>query len=281
MDARPVVVGYHDRKDSREALAWAADEAAAWGRPLQVLFAANYPGMITPPGSSIELEPGALDAANEVTTRGVAEALALQPDLAVSGRTEVTSPTRALMEASEDAALLVIGSRGYGPLLGTLLGSISLIVPARAACPVVVVKPACARTRPGPERRVVVGTDGSEHAAGAVEFAAGVAERSGAALEVLCSTGEPPLYGVTTMDPHEAARQILAVTEAAVAVAHPEVEVRTRLAEGPAAEVLLAAAAGAGMVVVGSRGRGAFTGMIAGSVSMAVVHGAEAPVAVV
>lgn len=280
MDELPIVVGFHDRPHSREALTWAADEAACRETPLVVLYAANYPGMIVPEGAHFESDSGALEAANEITARGVVQALAEHPDIAVSGQTEVTSPARALVEASGTAGLLVLGSRGRGPVLATLLGSISLVVAARATCPVLVVKPDCASTRPGPERRVVVGTDGSPAASAAVVFAAEFASGRSAGLEILCCTGEAPPGGLEPADVERAAAEILALAARAAAQIDPDLPVTTRLAAGLAEEVLVAASPDAGLVVVGSRGRGAFHGMIAGSVSMAVIHGALCPVAV-
>ena len=70
-----VVVGYNGKDHSRAALAWGAQEAARRDAPLLVLFAANYPGMTVEPGPGLfHREPGALEAAEEVTARGVAEA---------------------------------------------------------------------------------------------------------------------------------------------------------------------------------------------------------------
>lgn len=280
MDALPVVVGFHDRPHSREALTWAAEEATTRGLPLLVLYAANYPGMIVPEGAHFETDSGALAAANEVTARGVAQAVTERPGIVVSGQTDVTSPARALVEASSAATLLVIGSRGRGPVLGTLLGSISLVVPARALCPVVVVKQECATTRPGPARRVVVGTDGSPAAGAAVAFAAQYAAGRSAELEIHCCTGEVA-RGVRAEDVRRAAEDVLASAVRSVEQDQPGVVVRARVEEGLPEEALVAASEQAGLLVVGSRGRGAFKGMIAGSVSMAVIHGARCPVAVI
>ena len=75
-----VVVGYNGKKHSRAALAWGADEAAKRDAPLLVLFAANYPGMTVEPGSGLHhRDPGALEAAEEVTARGVSQAVEARP----------------------------------------------------------------------------------------------------------------------------------------------------------------------------------------------------------
>jgi nucleotide-binding universal stress UspA family protein len=142
-----VVVGYNGRPHSRAAVVWAAHEAARRGSPLVVLYAADYPGMAGPPGVGLlHREPGALEAAEEVTARGVAEAVATRPDLRVLGATEVTGPAHALVEAGEDASLVVVGSRGRGRLARAVLGSVAAEVSARATAPVVVV------TGPRPRR---------------------------------------------------------------------------------------------------------------------------------
>ena len=58
----------------------------------------------------------------------------------VSQRVVRGHPAQVLLDAAEDAALLVVGSRGRGGFTGMLLGSVSQHVIARAACPVVVVR---------------------------------------------------------------------------------------------------------------------------------------------
>lgn len=276
-----LVVGYNGRKPSRPALAWAADEAARRDTPLLVVYAANYPGMNIDPGPGLlDPDPGALDAAQEVTARGVAEALVRQPGLQVSGATEVTSPARALVEAGRGAGLLVVGTRGRGPAAGALLGSVSFNVAAAASCPVVVVKGGPRQRPVGSDRHVVVGTDGSAHAEAAVDFAAEQADRAGAALEVVCCTGADP---ATEPDPHilrANAERIAGRVSETLQRTRPTLVVRARVEEGPAGRALVAASADAGMVVLGTRGRGAFHGWLLGSVSHAVIHGAACPVAV-
>ena len=69
----------------------------------------------------------------------------------------MTSPTEALVEESAEASLLVVGSRGRGSVLATLLGSVSFAVASTAQCPVVVVKEGCGAMVVGRRNRVVVG----------------------------------------------------------------------------------------------------------------------------
>jgi nucleotide-binding universal stress UspA family protein len=277
-----VLVGYNGKAHSRAALAWGADEAARRDAPLLVLFAANYPGMTIEPGPGLlHRDPQALEAAEEVTARGVSEALDAHPELLVVGATEVTSPTMALTEASNDAALVVLGSRGYGRVVGALLGSVAFGVAARARCPVVIVKDGTTTRRVGPEHRVVVGTDGSLEAAAAVDFAAAHAVTTSALLEIVTCTGGHELADIDERGLRAAATHIAASAADRLRETHPELELTTLVQDCPAEVTLVDASVDAGMVVVGTRGRGAFEGLLLGSVSHAVIHGARCAVAVV
>ena len=272
----PVVVGYNGKEHSRQALLWAAAEATRRRLPLLVVFAANYPGMAADP-----LEPGALEADEEVTARGIREALDTSPDLQVSGITEVISPTRAMIEASASSALVVIGTRGHGSIAGALLGSVAFAVAARAECPVAVIGGEPARRPIGPRWRVIVGTDGSEPAAAAVAFAADWALEDSAALEVVTCTGDHPFADADPEVLRTAAATIAQSAADRLRTTHPSLTVTVRVEDTTAERTLIDASSDAGLVVVGTRGRGAFTGMVLGSVSHAVIHGADSPVAVV
>jgi nucleotide-binding universal stress UspA family protein len=284
MSEKPVVVGYNDRPHSRLALTWAVREASRRGAPLVVLYAANYPGMATA-GSGPGLrqwEPDALEAAEEVTLHGVGAALTQQPDLRVSGLTPVTSPSQALIDASADASLLVLGTRRLGSALGAILGSVAFTVAGRARCPVIVVKAASSADEGlRPKGRVVVGTDGSASAAGAVEFAAESATATSAALEIVAATGQEPGPGVGVEQARASMTHVVDSSVAVVRSAWPSLSVAGRVEDGSAEQALIAASAQADLVVVGSRGRGAFEGLLLGSVSHAVIHGSDCSVGVV
>ena len=277
-----VVVGYNRKEHSRAALTWGAEEAMRRAIPLLVLYAANYPGMTVEPGPGLlHRDPLALEAAEEITARGVAEALDAHPGLWVAGATEVTSPSQALIEASNDAALVVLGSRGYGRLVGALLGSVAFAVAARAGCPVIVVKDETAHRPVGPKHRVVVGTDGSPEAASAVSFAAERAAAASASLEIVTCTGGRQAEGGDGPEMRPAADRIAHGAADRLRDTHPELAVTTRVEDCPAEMTLIEASTDAALVVVGTRGRGRFEGMLLGSVSHAVIHGAACTVAVV
>jgi nucleotide-binding universal stress UspA family protein len=135
--------------------------------------------------------------------------------------------------------------------------------------------------------RIVVGVDGSEAGEAALRFAVAEARLRGAPLEAVIAWHEPyvaPTLAPVVPDPtvfaDAAARTLDQSVEAAVAGGDP-IEVKRVVKRGGAAEVLLEQADGADLLIVGSRGRGGFAGLLLGSVSQQVVHHATCPVVVV
>ena len=145
----------------------------------------------------------------------------------------------------------------------------------------IVVKEDAADLPVGPEHRVVVGADGSAEAAAAVDFAAVRAAAASAALEVITCTGGHQVEDVNERELRASADRIAEAAAGWVRGTHSEVTVTTRVEDCPPELTLVDASADAGMVVVGTRGRGAFEGMLLGSVSHAVIHGVGCAVAVV
>ena len=139
--------------------------------------------------------------------------------------------------------------------------------------------------------RIVVGVDGSAHARQALRFALAEAALRGARVVVVGSWAIPPLaatgvgmipaFDLLRTELADSASEVLSRELAEVADVAAGVEVEQHLAQGDAAGVLVEAAAGAELLVVGSRGRGGVTGTLLGSVSRACLHHAPCPVAVV
>ncbi|WP_327188575.1 universal stress protein [Streptomyces xinghaiensis] len=126
---------------------------------------------------------------------------------------------------------------------------------------------------------VVAGVDGSDSSLRAVDWAADAAVRHEAPLRVLCATG--PALGTPVPELRENAERIrdLALEHARKRV--PSVEVTGEIVPENAADALLSAGRNAFALVVGSRGRGGVTGMLLGSVGLAVAGRADCPVVVV
>ena len=141
-------------------------------------------------------------------------------------------------------------------------------------------------TEDKPERVIVVGVDGSKSSSGALAWAADEARLRGATLKVVRAWRVPVLaYGPYASPPppedfKKSAEALLSEQVTTVLGPSPVVTVVREVAEGPAAEVIVAASAGADMVVVGSRGLGGFGGLLLGSVGAQVAHHAHCPVTI-
>jgi nucleotide-binding universal stress UspA family protein len=190
-----------------------------------------------------------------------------------------------LVRIADDAGLLVVGSRGRGAVRSAVLGSVALHCSTQARCPVVVVRPAPETTSPS---RVVVGVDGSAASRLAVVRAAEAAEEVGAELEAVAAFAAPnywsDLYVVLTESIAElrnAARRRAETEVTQVLGEEPRVRVSVVTVEGPAGDALVQQAAGAALLVVGSRSRSRLPGMVLGSAALHCVVHAACPVMVV
>jgi nucleotide-binding universal stress UspA family protein len=132
---------------------------------------------------------------------------------------------------------------------------------------------------------IVVGMDGSDTSVSALRWACDVASRSGAAVEAVITwqwpTGLGPAMAFPAgYDPEGDARTMLDEDLGPMAASHPAVVIGSRVIEGRAAEVLVEASRTAELLVVGSRGHGAFAGMLLGSVSQHCASHALCPVVI-
>ncbi|GLW55136.1 universal stress protein [Kitasatospora phosalacinea] len=131
----------------------------------------------------------------------------------------------------------------------------------------------------------VVGVDGSASSKRALRWAARQAELTEAVLRAVLAWQLPSGYGMpadfSDTDFAGQARRVLEDSTAEALGGHPGVEVVLKVVQGHPAPVLVEEAEGADLLVVGSHGRGAFTGMLLGSVSGHCVHHAPCPVLVV
>ncbi|GAQ50383.1 universal stress protein [Streptomyces acidiscabies] len=272
----PVVVGVDGSESSLRAVDFAADEAALRGAPLRLVHASlweRYEGSslaenLGRPAERVTAEDILRTAEQRATLRG--------PGLEVSLDVLPEEPEYALIREGRDASLLVVGTRGRGGLAELLLGSVSLAVAARAACPVIVV-----RGDHDPQRRVVVGIGERE---AALDFAVQEARLRHATLDAVrawrCPARESTDHPLLAGEPARLHEQH-AVEALDRALKNAPATVNRRTAEGPARTVLLAASHGADLLVVGARRHPGHLGLQLGRVAHAVLHHSSCAVAVV
>jgi nucleotide-binding universal stress UspA family protein len=200
-------------------------------------------------------------------------------------RTEVvySRVVPALIHASEEAWMVVTGSEGMGALGRLLLGSVATALLHHAHCPVAVIHSDEGGT-PDSNASVLLGIDGSPASEAATALAFDEASRRGVELVALHAWSDVGVFPVLGMDWHEResqAQEVLAERLAGWQERYPDVRVRRLIVCDKPARWLLEESERAQLVVVGSRGRGGFPGMLLGSVSSAVAQSATVPVIVI
>ncbi|MFE7172915.1 universal stress protein [Streptomyces sp. NPDC057616] len=287
----PVVVGLDGAPASATAAWWAAREAVDRHLPLLLLHS------WTAQPYDVPADRKALAKARhggQILQRTQSELLDRHPDLELVTELVPVSAAQALLDASGTASLLVLGSRGHGPVAGFMLGSISLQVLGLARCPTVTVRadhPAVETGwgRPAADDRqeIVVGVrEAGPVSDPLLEFAFTAAELRGArvravrALPVSSLVTHPPVGradGGYETDEHGR----LAAALAPWRQKFPDIDVVDHVARGPAAQVLLAASAHGMLTVLGRRRHPSPLTWKLGPVAHAALHHAPCPVAVV
>lgn len=285
--AHTIVVGVDGSATSDRAVAWAAEQARLEGRDLTLLHATGTVGTTT----MLWMDQAGVDSAAAVEgIRQEAEQLLqaaadrvaeLAPDVTVRGVVAELDPRDALLEVSPGAAMLVVGSRGRGPVASLLLGSVAHALSRQPACPVVVLRPVAESVS---RRGVLVGVDEAGTSTHALAFAYRQASVRRLPLRVVhciwdarASSGEvgPDEEG------YDAERLLLAETVSGMAEQYPDVEVATVLARGMVDRTLVRLGEEAELVVVGTRVRGWVTGLVRGRISSIVTEQSSSIVAVV
>lgn len=289
---RGIVIGYDGSPGSRVALDWAVEVARRQGAPLKVLHAVEIVPVPASPAFSPTLPTSTFEEAPQaVLHEGVRRATQWLGDGQVSATTVMGGAAANLVEASEGSAMVVTGCRGRGRLVAGVLGSVSYAVTAHAHCPAVIVR-GDQPVMPDREHKVVAGVDDSESSHQALALAAEIAASAGAPLQIVCVAAmlvpEAWAWAETSSAGTGHADALRAQAEATVKRAgervrdaHPGLTVKTDVLLGHPGHVLAQLGHEAGLVVVGSRGRGGFTGLLLGSVSHTVIHEAGCPVMVV
>ncbi|MCC5033865.1 universal stress protein [Streptomyces sp. WAC 00631] len=274
MTTRRVVVGVDGSLLAVRALDRAAEEAALRGAALEIGYAVPDP-----------------DVAGPVLQTAVSRARARHPGLEATAVPLTGEPARALADLGRDAALTVVGSRGFGGFAGLLLGSVSLRLAAYTESPLLVVR---RDAHPAEYGEVLLGIESDEDA-DASAYAFEEAERRHARLRIVhawtyrYSVPDALVPVPATSVQEDINRQAAAeeavpgFTVAGLREKHPRVGIETRTVRSGPVHALLNATRTADVVVIASHrrpGEGRY-GFQLGHVTRALLHHAHCSVVVV
>jgi nucleotide-binding universal stress UspA family protein len=288
-----ITVGVDGSAGSTAAVAWAAKIASLRHLELKIVHGLQVAGLYYGGGMTGTGAATLFEAVQADGERAVADARAvaasIDKDLAVTTELPNDPPVPMLIDESRHARLLVVGRTGTGGFADMLLGGTAASVASHAHCPVAVVRGRRSSTDIPAAGPVVVGVDGSPNSEQALAVAFEEASLRGAPLVAVHAWAD-----VTYEDTRGTARiltqpesleegeeRLLAQRLAGWQEKYPDVEIRRQLVRDRPRHVLLEASETAQLVVVGSRGRGGFSGMLLGSTSQALALHAQCPVLVV
>ncbi|GAB2953301.1 universal stress protein [Nonomuraea fastidiosa] len=281
---RPVLVGYDDYPESRDALVWAVEEARLRGLPLLVCHALHWPYLprTVPQDVFQQIEHVALSIVEE----GVRRAKELAPELDVQSMLGSGTPSAVLLRAASEAELTVLGARGQGGFEGLQVGSAAVQVPAHSSRPVIVVRPSPHRPS-GEEARIVVGLDGSPPSLAAFDFALDEAALRGCTVSALCcwtdcgsASWQEPLPFVNSHALRTGAEARFREVVSHLARRRPDVTVFTEFVTERPQRVLIDMARDATLLVLGNRGNECPPCMLLGRVTQTALLESWCPVAV-
>ncbi|WP_375481422.1 universal stress protein [uncultured Mycobacterium sp.] len=282
-----IIVGVDGSPASNAAVCWAANDAVIRHIPLTLVHTINPVATTWP----------AIPAPNEFAVwqenegrRILADTLKIARDTTKDNprtpiETELTfsAATPALLGLSKVAKLVVVGNTGRGGLARGLLGSVSSSLVRHSHCPVAVVRDEEPRVPHPAQAPVLVGLDGSPASELAIAIAFDEASRRRVDLIALHAWSDREIIELPGLDwaaVKAEEERLLAEGLAGWREHYPDVKVSTLLVCDRPSRVLVETSEAAQLVVVGSHGRGGFTGMLLGSVSNAVVQSARTPVIV-
>jgi nucleotide-binding universal stress UspA family protein len=289
-----ILVGIDGSDTATAALHWAAAEAELRAVPLVIanVYTARVGGYPT------ELPVTVFEVLRKDSAQILAEAGAdvreRHPEVQVTTVTRSGGAIPLLVQEAHGKELAVIGSRGLGGFTGLLLGSVGMGLATHAPCPVAVIRGDAAIPVSGAPAPIVVGVDGSHEADQAVQAAFHEAQLRRSPLRIVHCWQDPTTDRFTTaagrsgslaeFDEQAWKDRAAATLDESLREARnafPEVPVEAVVDWRRPTVALLERAAGAQLLVVGSRGRGAFKGLVLGSTSRVMIQHAPCPVLVV
>jgi nucleotide-binding universal stress UspA family protein len=284
-DGMSIVVGVDGTDHAIDAARWAGAVAARSGGSLHLVHVMRPVDeallVLTSPHQA---DAGAYprELGREVLDRVAEKVRADFPGLRISRTLSHRSPGNALTEHSRHARMVVLACAEVSPAGALLAGSTTLTVAAHSACPVVAWRGGTVAPTAAP---IVVGVDEAERSHTALVTAFGLADRLGVGVTVVHALPErraPGEVNIPVIVDWEAleseALQKLSATVAPVADRWPRVDVAYAVKTGRAGRVILDHAAGAQLIVVGTRGRGNVASALLGSTGLRLLHHSPVPI---
>ncbi len=275
------IVGVDGSPDSCTALNWAVAMASdiggavtpltVWRVPLPISLGARH--------RVLEVDRLGLEAEAAMLASATVDGVDDPAEVVVETRVVEGHPAPVLLAETNPESGVVVGRRGVSNLKHRLLGSVSQYLATHAHGPVVVVPASWVTT---PCRRIVVGFDGSDHAAAALRWALEVAPPDAQVTALIAIDLVPWLRPELVEERYadlldEARQRLLAAVDDVDVAGRAE---RTVVLHG-ARQALASAGADADLIVVGPRGIGGVARTILGSVTTWLLHDAPCPVAIV
>lgn len=288
-----IVVGVDGSPSSQAAVQWAARDAAIRHIGLTLVHVVapvvsfGMEAEIPAPSDYAALQDEHAKQLIEDAYKVVADATTETGSPQVRSEVLFSPSIPALVELSRESELIVVGTRGQGAVSRTLMGSVSSGLVHRAHCPVAVIHEQY-HPEPRSDAPVLVGIDGSPASEVATGLAFDEASHRNVGVVALHAWSDvgPLHFGMMSWAPVEWAnlrvreKEVLAERLAGWRERYPDVTVKRVVVCDRPAHQLIKHARKAQLVVVGSHGRGGFTGMLLGSVGRAVVNSVRVPVIV-
>jgi nucleotide-binding universal stress UspA family protein len=253
---RRIVVGVDSSDNASRAATWAAREAADRGLPLHLVHAIDLPGVMGRQFEPPHYAATATKAGEQLLDRiadGLRESF---PKLPVTTEISELAAAETMVDMSHDAVLVVTGTRGHGGFAGLLLGSVSQTLAAHAHCPTIVVR----GEEPGvPLSEIVLGVEPGQDEA-PIRFAFDTAATVGASVTIvrawwMRSAYEGSYTAIELRAAKSAAEADVTQLIKAVREEYPHIEVSIDVIRGNAVPVMINAAQGTRLLVVGAHRR--------------------------
>jgi len=282
-----ILVGVDGSPGSDAAIQWATAEAIMRGEPLTLMhviapIVVTWPAVPVAAGISGWQEERAQLVIGEGRVL-VSAAAGESPAPSVGTEIRHSGVAAGLIEASRDASMVAVGSRGMGAFGRMRVGSVSTSLLHHAHAPVAVIRTdqAQAPKHLSPVVLGLCGTSASEEATALAFEEAGLRGVDLVALHAWADTSVTTFLGIDVHRFEQEGHGLLNERLAPWREKFPDVTVRHRLVVDQPARRLIDESHDAQLVVVGSRGRGGFAGMLLGSVSSRVAQDSQAPTMVV